>query len=176
MNTDASNVENINIHQIIERLTMSCIASSGERSNIFRNRSLTLFMNERDFRERSDSAAVSESISISMTNLLDTGLPVLVLGISPDFHLRRPLVVIVPFWGVWWASAHHRSPCSCLLQISRAQRYFLTFRCGFPRAFRCSRGKHARISYTASRYQIRHRLLILLWRFLHLHLLVFCST
>ena len=24
-------------------------------------------------------------------------------------HLRRPLVVIVPFWGVWWASGHYRS-------------------------------------------------------------------
>ena len=30
MNTDASNVEDINIHQIIERLSMSCIESSGE--------------------------------------------------------------------------------------------------------------------------------------------------
>ena len=37
---------------------------------------ITLFRNERDFRERFDSAAVSESVSISMTNLLDTGLPV----------------------------------------------------------------------------------------------------
>ena len=49
-NTDASNVEDINIHQIIERLSMSCTASSGERFNIFRNRSLTLFKNDRDFR------------------------------------------------------------------------------------------------------------------------------
>ena len=69
MKTDASNVEDINIHQIIERLSMSCIASSGERSNIFRNRSSTLLKNDRDFRERIDSAAVSESISSSMTNL-----------------------------------------------------------------------------------------------------------
>ena len=67
--TDASNVEDINIHQIIERLSMSCIASSGERSNIFRNRSFTLFKNDREFRERSDSVTMSESISISMTNL-----------------------------------------------------------------------------------------------------------
>ena len=74
-----------NIHQV-ERLSMSCIGSSGERFSIFRNRSLTLFRNERDFRERSDSAAVSESISISMTNVLDTSLPVLVLDISPEFR------------------------------------------------------------------------------------------
>ena len=29
--------------------------------------------------------------------------------------LRRPHIVNVPFWVVWWASAHHRSPCSWLL-------------------------------------------------------------
>ena len=86
MNTDASNVEDINILQIKERLSMSSIESSGERSNIFRTRSFTLFKNDRDFRERFDSAAVSESISISMTNSLDTGFPVLVFDISPDFR------------------------------------------------------------------------------------------
>ena len=65
---------------------MSCIASSGERSNIFRNRPFTLFKNERDFTERPDSVTVSESISSSMTNLSYTGLTVLVFDISPDFH------------------------------------------------------------------------------------------
>ena len=86
MNTDAYNVEDINIYQIRERLSMSCIKSSGERFSIFRNRSFTLFRNERDFRVRSDSAAVSESISISLTNLLGTGLSVLVFDISPYFR------------------------------------------------------------------------------------------
>ena len=86
MNTDASTVEDINIPQIIERLSMSCIESSGKRSNIFRNRSVTLFKNERDFNERFDSVATSESISSSMTNLSFSGLPVLVFDISPDFH------------------------------------------------------------------------------------------
>ena len=62
MNTDASTVEDINIHQIIERLSMSSIESSGKRFSIFRNRSFTLFMNERDFRERSDSATVSDCL------------------------------------------------------------------------------------------------------------------
>ena len=85
-NTDASTVEDINILQIIQRLSMSCIESSGERFSIFRNRSFTLFRDERYFRERSDSAAVPESISISMTNLLDAGLAVLVPDISPDFR------------------------------------------------------------------------------------------
>ena len=63
MNADASTVEDINIHQIMERLSMSCIASSGERSSIFRNRSFTLFKNDRDLRKRFDYVAVSESIS-----------------------------------------------------------------------------------------------------------------
>ena len=80
MNTDASNVEDINIHQIIERLSMSCIESSGERSNIFRNRSFTLFKKDRDLRERFDSVTVSESISSSsMTNLSFSGFPVHVM-------------------------------------------------------------------------------------------------
>ena len=72
MNTDASDFEDINIHQIIERLSTSCIESSVERFSIFR--------------ERSDSKAVAESISISMTNSLDTGFPVPVFDISPDFR------------------------------------------------------------------------------------------
>ena len=82
MNTDASNVEDINIPQIIERLSMSCIASSGRWSNIFRNSSFTLFKNDRDLRERFDCVAVSESISSSMTNLSSTGCPYL----FPTFH------------------------------------------------------------------------------------------
>ena len=95
MNTDASNVEEMNILQIEERLLMSCIASFEERSNIFRNRSLTLCKNDRDFNERFDSVAVSESTSsLSMTNLSvswvncgpPTGLLVLASNISPDFH------------------------------------------------------------------------------------------
>ena len=69
MNADASNVEDVNITQIIERLSMSCIESSGERFSIFRNRSSTLFKNYRDLREKFDSVAVPESISSSMTNL-----------------------------------------------------------------------------------------------------------
>ena len=159
MNTDASNVEDMNIHQTKERLSMSCIESSGERFSIFRNRSYTLFKNERDFRERSDSAAVSEFLSISTTNLLDTSLSVLGFRHFTRFpHLRRPLVVIVPFWGVWCASQHYGSPRTCLLHFWRAQRYFLTFRFGIHRVIRCNKSKHVRIPFAASRYQIRHRL------------------
>ena len=90
MNADASNVEDINIHQIKKkRLLMSCIASSGERSNFFRNRSFTLFKNDRDLRERCDYAAVSESISSSMTNSFDTGFPVLVVDIHQISALEK---------------------------------------------------------------------------------------
>ena len=98
MNTHASTVEDTNIPQIIERLSMSCIGSSGERSNIFRNRSFTLFRNDRDFNDMSDSAAVSESTSSSSTiNLSEccvntpagcspTGLTFLASSTSSDFH------------------------------------------------------------------------------------------
>ena len=87
MNTDASDVEGINIPQIIERLSMSCIASFEDWSNIFRDRSFTLFKNDRDLRERFDSVAVSESLSSSsMTNLSSTGLTVLASNISSDFQ------------------------------------------------------------------------------------------
>ena len=98
MNTNASNVEDINIHQIKECFSMSCIASVEEWSNIFRNRSFTLCKNDRDFNERSDSVAVSESMSSSsMTNLSvcwvngpagypPTGFTVLASNISSDFH------------------------------------------------------------------------------------------
>ena len=132
MNTDASTFEDMNIHQIMERLSMSCIESSGERFSIFRNRSFTLFRNERDFRERSDSAAVSEFISISMTNLLDTSLTVLVFDISPDFRT----------WEYHLSSLFHSEEIDELASItglpvpvcctfhSRAQIYFLTFRFG----------------------------------------------
>ena len=70
MNTDASNVEDMNIPQIKERLSMSCIVSFEDWSKIFRNRSFTLCKNDRDFNERFDYVMVSESISSSsMTNL-----------------------------------------------------------------------------------------------------------
>ena len=61
MDTDASNVEDMNSPQLKECLSMSCIASFEEWSNIFRNRSFTLCKNERDFNERSGFVAVSES-------------------------------------------------------------------------------------------------------------------
>ena len=58
MNTDASNVEDINIPHIQECLSLSCVASFEDWSNIFRTRSFTLCKNDRDFNERSDSVAV----------------------------------------------------------------------------------------------------------------------
>ena len=67
MNTDASNVEDMNILHIKECLLLSCIASFEDWSNIFRTRSFTLCKNDRDFNERSDSVAVLESISSSST-------------------------------------------------------------------------------------------------------------
>ena len=97
MNTDASNVEVINIHQIIERLSMSCVASFEEWSCIFRTRPFTLCKNDLDSDDRSDSVTVLESISSSSTILSVccvnkpgscslTSIPVLAPNNSPDFH------------------------------------------------------------------------------------------
>ena len=70
MNADASNVEDINILHIKECLLLSCVASFEDWSNIFRTRPFTLCKNDLDFKERSDSVTVLESISSSsITNL-----------------------------------------------------------------------------------------------------------
>ena len=88
MNTDASNVEDINIPQVVERLSMSCIASLLKNGPIsFAIDHSPLFMNDRDFRERFDSVTVSESISIIDDKLViyvstRTCFP----NISSDFH------------------------------------------------------------------------------------------
>ena len=171
MNIDASNVEDINIHHIQECLLLSCVASFEDWSNIFRTRSFTLCKNDRDFCDRFDSVAVSESISSSSTINLSvccvntpagcslTCLPVLASSTSSERCplLRRPFFVSISFWVAWWARVHYKSPCSWLLVSPRAQRY-LTFISGFPRTFWCSGGKHVRIRYAASRDQIHHRL------------------
>ena len=98
MNTDASNVEDINIHHIKECLSLSCIASFENWSDIFRTRSFTLCKNDCDFNDRSDSVTVLESIlssstitrSVSCANKQGgcslTGLPVLTSNNSSDFH------------------------------------------------------------------------------------------
>ena len=155
-----SNVEDINIPRVIERLSMSCIASSGERSNIFRNRSFTLCKNDLDFNDMSDSATVLESISSSSTinlSVCSANKPGDCSLNRSYFHhfirfplLRRPLFVNISFWVVWWTSVQNRSHRSWLLLSARAQKY-LTFISGFPRAFWCSRGKHVRSPFAASR-------------------------
>ena len=62
MNTNDSNVEDMNIPHIKECLLLSCVASFEDWSNIFRTRSFTLCKNDLDFNDMSDSASVSESI------------------------------------------------------------------------------------------------------------------
>ena len=52
--------------------------------------------------------------------------------------LRRPLVIIVPFCGVWSASVNYRSPRSWPLLSALAQMYCLTCRLGVRRAVRCT--------------------------------------
>ena len=66
MNTDASDVEDMNIHHLKE-CSLFCVASFEHWSCIFRTRSFTLCKNDRDFCDRFDSVAVSESILSSST-------------------------------------------------------------------------------------------------------------
>ena len=58
MKTDASNVEDINIFHIKECLSLSCVASCEDWSNIFRTRSFNLCKNDLDPNDNSDSASV----------------------------------------------------------------------------------------------------------------------
>ena len=67
MNTDACNVEDINIRHIKECLLLSCVASFEDWSNIFRTRSFTLCNDDLDFNDMSDSATMLESISSGTT-------------------------------------------------------------------------------------------------------------
>ena len=81
-----------------------------------------------------------------------TSLSVLAPNISPNFHSWEDHLS-----SMFHASAHHKSPCSSLLLIQKAQRYVLTFRFRFPWV-RCCRGKHVRIPPAIWWYQIHHRL------------------
>ena len=67
MNTDASDVEDMNIPNIKECSLLFCVASFEDWSCIFRTRSFTLCKNDQDFNDMSDSATVSESILSSST-------------------------------------------------------------------------------------------------------------
>ena len=83
MNTDACNVEDINIHHITECLSLSFVASFEDWYYLFRTWSFTLCKNDLDFNDISDSAPAKESIlSFSLMNLsvccaVTTGRPVL---------------------------------------------------------------------------------------------------
>ena len=88
-------------------------------------------------------------------------------------HLRRPLVVIVPFWGVWWASQHYGYLFAAHLTSSEVLSDFQIW-CspGFQMQSRQARsdplhGISIPNSSSAS---------ILLWLFPHLNLFVFFST
>ena len=120
---------------------------------------------------KSDSAAVSESISSSMTNLSQTGLPALVPDISPDFHTWEDHLSSM-FHSEKFDELAPNTPCTCLLHIKRAQRYVLTFRFGPHPGFQ--------MQSTQARSDPLHGISIpnsssalILWLFLHLHLLVF---
>ena len=134
MNTDACNVEDINIPQIKECLLLSCVASFEDWSSIFRTRSFTLCKNDLDFNGRSDSATVFGVHIIVINNK----------SVRVLCEQTRWLFI-------------NKSPRSQMLLSPWAQRYW-TFISGFPQAFWCSRDKHVRSPFAASRDHIHHRL------------------
>ena len=170
MNTDASTIENINIPKSKNVLSKSGIESSGERSNIFRNRSFNLFRNERDFwKKRSDSVTLLESRSISTTNLYGS-----LRSCFQHFirfpYFRRPLLVNVPFWVVWWAGAQYGSPYLFAAHLTSS-----VVRSGYQ--IWCQQSRQTRLDpLHGISIPNSSSALILLWLFLHLHLLVFFST
>ena len=141
MNTDACNVEDINIPHITECLSLSFVASFEDWYCLFRTWSFTLCENNLNPNDNSDSAGVhiivfnNESVRVLCEyNRSNCSI----------FHqfirfplLRRPSFIIIPFWVAWWASVFNQSPCSLMLLSPRAQRS-LTFVSGFHRAFWCS--------------------------------------
>ena len=168
---DASNVEVINIRQIIDSLSMFCIASSEELSNTFRNRSVTLFKNDLDLGERFDSVPVSDSISSSMTNLSSTGP-----NISPDSHTWEDSLSSMFHSEYFDELAPNTGPTvlvCCTLNELRGTFWLsdLVFP-GFPMQSKQARSDPSRCIVR----QNSSSALTLLWLFFHLHLLVFFST
>ena len=92
MNTDASNVEDINIPQIIERLSMSCIASSGPTSfAIDHSPCARMTVSQRKVR-------FCGGVRVPVIVVDVCGSPRSCFQHFTRFPLlRRPLVVIVPF-------------------------------------------------------------------------------
>ena len=163
MNTDASNVEDKHIFQIIERLSMSCIGSFEERSNIFRNRSFTLFKNDRDFSEKFDSVAVLESIASSMTNLSSMGVP---LSCYQHFTRVSTLEKITCRQCSILSSLMSKRPSQVSLFFFAAHltssEVLSDFQIWFsPELFRCSRGKHVRIAHAIVRPNSSSALILL---------------
>ena len=114
MNTDACNVDDINILHITECLSLSFVASFDDWSNIMRTRSFTLYKNDLDFNDISDSASMSESIlscstmNLSVCRANKTGLPVLTSIISSENSSSSSSLWL---WQTnWWESDYEYSP------------------------------------------------------------------
>ena len=149
MITNASSVEGLYIHHIKECVLLSCVASFEDWSNIFRTWSFTLCKNVLDFNDLSDFATVLESISSSsMTNLSvccanKPGGCSLTRSHCSYFHkfirfplLRRPILVSIPLWVIWWVSV-----VSLFFDVAQStSSEVIDFHTWFfPRAFWCSR-------------------------------------
>ena len=141
MNTDACNVEYINIHHNTECLSLSFVASFEDWFCLFRTWSFTLCKNDLDPNDNSDSASVWEFIllfstmNLSVCCAFTTGLPILSSINSSDFHSWEDQVFVsIPFWEARWVCENNGSLRSIVFPNLQAQRR-LTFMSGFSPGF-----------------------------------------
>ena len=102
-----------------------------------------------------------------------TSLTVLASNISKDFNSRRPSFVNIPLWAaVWWTSAHYKSLRSWTLLIPRPQRFF-DFQIWFSSESLMQQRQARKDPLRCIERPNSSSASILLWHFLHLHLLAF---
>ena len=183
MNTDACNVEDINILHIKECLLLSCVASLENWFCLFHTFIIHPVQEWSGFCRHVwffDGVRVhiivinnkSVRVLCEQTGWLLTSLPVVTSTNWSAFHSWEDhFSPAFPFWVVWWASAHYKSRRSWLLLIPRAQKY-LTFMFCFLLAFWSSRSKNIKSPFAASRDQSHHRFRLccdsfFTWIFLH---------
>ena len=111
MNTADSNVTDMNIHHITECFSSFSVTFIEDRFCLFRTWSVTLFKNDLDLNDNSDS--VSSSPMMNCCGLASlwayNGLPSSAIHRFISFPLlRRPSFVIIPPWVACWGETFHK--------------------------------------------------------------------
>ena len=145
------NAEDIHNHHITESLSLSSVTFFENRFCLRRTWSFTLFKNDLDPHDNSNSASAKEFVSLVSTVNRSAGCE----------QTTGPTLEKTKFYQCSILSGlmsvpNNGSPLSVVLLSLQTQRA-LTFVSGLPRAFWCSRGCFGS-PFTAPRDQIHHRL------------------